>query len=442
MAATVINVECVLITALAGAFGLALLVRLLRRSRPELAIGAPLAVGYVLRLVVIAAVSWTGIGSTLRGGDEITFMTQAHQIAPLSLTSGQWFPWDHASYLHVLVFALQLRVLGSPEGALRIAQVGIALAGVILIATAVYDLVGARAARLTAWLLSLEIASLFFNQILHKDPLMELASGLLVFGAVKVWRKLEFGGLAIMLAGGLVALGTRHYVGWFILACALLITLHAALRQLGSGLRSLPVIYAVAGILFVATPVLLQASSPSNLQQNLQASQNENATSTKGNGSSNGNNLALEQVDFSSRSAILSNLPQRVGDLLLQPYPWQLGDTNQALGVAGSLVALACFLLLIRFAILCRGEVLARAGPLLYPFFFLMVAYALAVGNAGTGFRYRTHLVTLGLAAVVVLRAAVLERRAEQSTSSAIDGLDARRGDRVPGVQRRELPAF
>jgi hypothetical protein len=441
MDATVINVECVMITALAVAFALIWLLRRLRRTRAELSIGKPLAVGFVLRVLVVAGVSLTGVGSTLRGGDEITFMKQAHQIAAFPWTSGQWFPWNHASYLHVLVFAAQLKLFGSPEGALRITQIGIALTGVMLIATAVYDLAGPRASRLTAWLLNLEIASVFFNELLHKDPLMELASGLLVFGGVKVWRRLEPGGVAIMILGGLIALGTRHYVGWFILACAILITFHAALRQLGSGLRSLPVIYAVAAIVFIATPVLLQASSPANLEQNLQSSQDANATATKGNGGANGNNLALEQVDFSSRGAIISNLPVRIRDLLLRPYPWQMGDLNQALGVAGSLVALTCFLLLIRYAILCRGEVLARAGPLLYPFFFLIVAYALAVGNAGTGFRYRTHLVTLGLAAMVVLRAAVLERRAGESPLSASIGLEAHREQNARGA-RRELPAF
>jgi hypothetical protein len=86
------------------------------------------------------------------------------------------------------------------------------------------------------------------------------------------------------------------------------------------------------------------------------------------------------------------------------------------LGVAGSLVALTCFALLIRFAFACRGEVMRRAGPLLYPFFFLMIAYALAVGNAGTGFRYRTHLVTLALGAMVLLRQGFLERRTNEST--------------------------
>jgi hypothetical protein len=442
MDTTVISIECVVITALAVALALAALLRTLRKSRPGMAIGKPIAVGYGLRLIVVAGVSLTGIGSTLRGGDEVTFMTEAHQIAALPWTSGQWFPWNHSSYLHVIVFAAQLKLLGSPEGAIRITQIGIALAGALLLATAVYDVAGPRAARLAMWLLSLEIASLFFNELIHKDPAMELASGLLVFGGVKVWRKIELRGLLLMVLGGLIALGTRHYVGWFILASALLLTFHAALRQLGGGLRSLPVIYAAAAIIFVATPVLLQASSSSSLQQNLQSSQDSNATSTKGNGNANGNNLALEQVDFSSRGAILSNLPLRIRDILLRPYPWQMGDLNQALGVGGSIVALAIFFLLIRFAILCRGEVIARAGPFLYPFFFLTVAYALAVGNAGTGFRYRTHLVTLAIAAMVVLREAVLLRRkVESPLSSGIEPASQPEG-RAQGLHSWELPAF
>jgi hypothetical protein len=412
---TVIDVECVIVTALGVAFALLLLLRVLGRNRPELSLRMPFAVGYGLRLLVIAGVSATGIGSTLRGGDELTFLGYAHKIAPLSFASSEWLPTSHQSFLHVLAFAAQLKLLGSPEGALRIAQVGIAMAGAILIATAVYDLAGARAARLTAWLLALEPASLFFNGLLHKEPLMELAGGLVVFGASKVWRKLELDGIAILALGALIALGTRWYVGWFLLACAVLLVLHAALRQLGGRLRSLPLIYAAVAVVFVATPAVLQATSHKSLEKNLQAAQNQDVTSTAGNGKANGNNLALEKVDYSTRGAILENLPLRIRDVLLRPYPWQVGNVNQALGALGSLVALACFFLLIRYALLCRGEALRRAGPLLYPFLFLLVAYALSVGNAGTGFRYRTHLVTLALAAMVVLRQTALARRREST---------------------------
>jgi hypothetical protein len=437
---TVIAVECVIITALGVGFALALLLSALRRTRPELSIGTPLAVGYVLRLLVIAGISLTGIGDTLRGGDELGFLSQAHEVAAFGWTSGAWLPTNHPSFLHVLVFAAQLKLLGSPEGALRVTQVGISLAGVLLIATAVYDLAGARAARLAAWLLSLEIASLFFNEVLHKEPLMELASGLVVFGASKVWTKLELRGVAIMGLGGLIALGTRRYVGWFLVACAVLLVLHVALRHLGSRPRALPALYAVVAIMVVATPAILQATSHSSLEANLQSSQNANTTSTAGNGTANGNNLALEQVDLSTRGAILSNLPLRIRDVLLRPYPWQVGDTSQVLGAFGSLVALTCFFLLIRYAFLGRGQALQRAGPLLYPFFFLLIAYALSVGNAGTGFRYRTHLVTLALAAMVVVRAGVVEQRQHESAHVMEGDVDPL-ARVAPGVSSREVSA-
>jgi hypothetical protein len=42
---------------------------------------------------------------------------------------------------------------------------------------------------------------------------------------------------------------------------------------------------------------------------------------------------------------------------------------------------------------------------------FLLTAYSLSVGNAGTGFRYRTHIVELGIAVLVVLREHALRAR-------------------------------
>ena len=50
-----------------------------------------------------------------------------------------------------------------------------------------------------------------------------------------------------------------------------------------------------------------------------------------------------------------------------------------------------------------RGEIFTRAGPLIYLAFFLLVVYSLSTGNAGTGFRYRTHLVAVAICIVVAL---------------------------------------
>jgi hypothetical protein len=44
-----------------------------------------------------------------------------------------------------------------------------------------------------------------------------------------------------------------------------------------------------------------------------------------------------------------------------------------------------------------------RTAPLVYPAVFMLVAYALSAGNAGTAYRYRTHLVGILLCLVVVV---------------------------------------
>jgi hypothetical protein len=306
---------------------------------------------------------------------------------------------------------------------MRITQVLLALLGVVLIVTAVYDLAGARAARIATWIIAFEPASIFFNSALHKEPNMELASGLVVFGGTMLWKRLDVRGILLCVLGGAIAVETRSYAGWFLVSAAVLVALHASFRGLHRPMRAMPLIYAVAAIAFLATPAILTASSKSKLQQ-LQISQNANTSGTGTStcaGQSNCDNLALEQVDFSTRGAIIKNLPKRIRDVILRPYPWQLGDTSQRFGAIGTLVAYALLLLLIRYAWINRGQVFAHAGPLLYPMLFLLVAYALAAGNAGTGFRYRTHLVTLAIATMAILRAHALEARRQRQQASHPD---------------------
>ena len=51
-------------------YAIAVLVTFLRRRRAEFAVRGPLAFGYLVRVLSITAVSATGIGASLRGGDE------------------------------------------------------------------------------------------------------------------------------------------------------------------------------------------------------------------------------------------------------------------------------------------------------------------------------------------------------------------------------------
>jgi hypothetical protein len=415
-----VGVEGVAVTLIVVGYVLWCLVHRLSRSRTEFRIAVPLAVGFGLRLAAIAGIGITGLDSTLRGGDESTFLNYANFLAHQPVGHGYW---PHGIFqLHTVLFALEERLGFMTVGAMRIVQVGLALIGVVLIVAAVYDLAGRRAAGLAAWVIALEPASIFFNSALHKEPIMELASGLVVFGGTMLWRRLDVRGILLFALGGLIAVETRSYAGWFLVSAAAVILLHAFVRRVRRPTHAIPVLYAVVIAAFLITPTLLAATSNKSLH-GLQNSQNAYANSIgTGSGGPNTNNLKLEAVNFSSRGQILVNLPQRLRDILLKPYPWQLSDTNQRFGAIGTLVAYALVILFIRYAWINRGQVFARAGPVLYPLIFLLIAYSLAAGNAGTGFRYRTHLVTLAIAVVAILREQALlvraERRARAQTSA------------------------
>jgi hypothetical protein len=405
-----IAAETVILATLLSAGALWFVLHRLRRRRPGFMIGFPLGVAFGIRLLAIAGVSSTGLQSALRGGDETTFLTYARLLADDPFGHG-YYP--HGKYpLHVVVFAMQMKFGDFSEGAMRITQVGIALLGVALILAAVHDLAGGRAARIAAWVFAFEPASIFFNSALHKEPLMVLASGFMVFGGTRVWRRLDLSGLVLMAVGGWMAVVTRPYAGWFLISAGVLVVLHASLRRLDRPLKAMPLIYAVIIAGFVAAPTLVQVSSSKSLQT-LQQSQNANTNqglAVQGT-SQNGNNLALESVDYSSRGKVFANLPKRMRDILVRPYPWQVSNPSQQLGAVGSLFALAVLVLLIMAAVRRRGEALSLTGPILYPMFFLLMAYALSAGNAGTGFRYRTHIVLLAVAVLCALREGVVPAR-------------------------------
>lgn len=399
-------VTLAMIALLGGA--IALLVTRLGRSRPGFAIGPPTAAAFAIRLLAAALISLTPVARTLRGGDEITFLTHADRIVATPLGSGDW---THALLreLHVFALAGQRYFLDSPEMALRVTQLGIAVIGLVLLAAAVYELAGARASVIAMWLLAFEPAGIFFSGLLHKEANMMLAIGLVAFGGARIWRRGEPRYLVPIVAGCLVAVATRHYAGWFLIAAGAAIVLHAGLRaENRAAMRSLVLVALVVLFAAVAAPTVLKASTNESLQENLQPSQEANA--------SDNSNLSLERVDFSTRGAIVKNLPRRIFDVLLRPFPWQLGNISQGLGLFGTAAAYLALFFLVRAGVRNRGRIMTRAGPLVYLGLFVLVAYSLSAGNAGTGFRYRTQIVALVICIIVALwRPAEAGRRAESA---------------------------
>jgi hypothetical protein len=404
------------LTLLVVAYGLYWLVRLLSRSRPGLAIGLPIGLALALRVGAAAGVSLTSIGSQLRGGDEVLFVSEADRIAGTPIGSGDWTS-ALVDELHEFVLAVQVWALDSPEFSLRIGEIGLAVVGLVLLATAVYELARPRAALVAAWFLALEPSGIFFSSLLHKESSMFLAEGLVAFGGARLWKRGDLASVPIIAAGCLVAVATRPYAGWFLIAAGAAIALHAGLRTTRKNeISALGLIALVVLLVAITAPTVLEASSDESLEANVQQSQDANVGDDA--------SLALEQVDFSTREAIITNLPVRIWDVTFKPYVWQLDSASQRLGAVGGLIALVVVVLLVDALIRRRGEIFARAGPLIYLGFFLLIAYSLSTGNAGTGFRYRTHLLAIAICLIVTLR--------EWRTEPAAEPVMAAPADRAP----------
>jgi hypothetical protein len=401
---------------------LAFLVSRLAGLRPGFAIGQPVAFAFGIRVIAAGLISLTPVAQTLRGGDEFTFLDHAARVARTPFGSTEWVN-ALLTELHVFVLAVQHYLFDSPELALRVTQVGIAVIGLMLLAAAVYELAGPRASVLAMWLLAFEPASIFFSSLLHKEANLMLAIGLVALGGAKVWKRQEIGALVPIVFGCLIAVATRHYAGWFLIAAGAATVLHAGLRaENRAAIRSLSLVAMVVLFAAIAAPTVLNASTNESLEKNLQPSQEAN--------SSDNSNLKLEQVDFSTRGAIVVNLPRRIPDVLLRPFPWQLGDLSQGIGFFGTAAAYLTFFFLAREAMRRRGEIMSRAGPLIYLGFFLLIAYSLSAGNAGTAFRYRTQIIAILIAAFAALR-----RPAESTRAAGF----AKQADRPPAPHPSEV---
>ena len=399
---------------LAGTYLLMLVVRRLSVSSSGLAIGAPIAAAFIVRLLAANGLDQTPIAAQLRGGDEGTFLSRAQDIAEQGIASSLSLD-ALTTELHTFLFSLFARVLDPPpDMMLRIVMITLAVTGIAFLATTVYELAGAKAARLAAWIVALEPTNVFFSGILHKEPFMFLAEGLLVYGGARVWKRADLRGLAPLAAGCLIAIATRPYVGWFFVAAAAAVVLHASAIHRRAD-RSAALAAAAVLLACVFVPVAWQKSSSDKLEE-LQLSQNANVTNENA-------NLSLERVDYSTRGAVVLNLPQRIRDVVLRPYPWQLDNTSQRLGLLGTIVMLVGLILLGQALVQNRTEIMRRAGPLVYPVLFVLAAYALSAGNAGTAFRYRTHVVAIMLCLLVALRQQQAEERVRDDDARRVPAI-------------------
>ena len=106
-----------------------------------------------------------------------------------------------------MLFSLNFRIFhpDPPLLMLRVEMITFSVIGLTLLAAAVYELAGPRAARIAAWILAIEPANVFFSSLLHKEPLMYMAEGAVAFGGAVFWTRGKLWAFVPIVFGCLVA---------------------------------------------------------------------------------------------------------------------------------------------------------------------------------------------------------------------------------------------
>lgn len=353
----------------------------------------PLACALGVRAAIAIIVDGVPALAATRGSDEIFFAMQGHQLADGTTSLGE-VPAALLGNLHIWWMALQVELIGaSGDLYLRVGHAALAVAGIAVLAVTVGQLAGAARGRLAAWLLAFDPTSAYFSTILHKEAPMFLGEALVVAGCVRMYTRRDGWSVAIMVAGLGVAAGARPYAAAAMAGACGLTLAHAGLRRMGHGGVRRPVLAAIVAV--VALTGLAVGPSISTVLGVIQTSQNANA--------SDQSNLPLPPVDYTNVTSVVTNLPGRAFDLLSRPLPWEVANTSQQLGVIGTVVAWT-LIAVVMFLFVRRPKLaLEHLVPVAYILGSLLLVYSLSAGNAGTGFRYRSHLVVLLIITLAVV---------------------------------------
>jgi hypothetical protein len=393
-------VGALVVTALRG-----LIVGCNRRGGMSLS-GAPIWTGLVVRLAAVAvAAAFPAVGHKLTSTDEAAFLATSHRLAALPFSDGRWLSMA-AHWTEVVPWALTFKLFGDCGVLpLRLEQIGFSLAAVIIVSAIATRIGGRRAGLIAAWVAALEPSSVYFAGLLHQESLCMLGEALLLAGLVDVWIRLRQGdrlswqtaGLA--LVGLALIFGTRAYMAFFAGVAVVLVLAGAVVCGRLGLFRGLLALTLGAMLVFLAGILAAPHVVPRALAS-LQYQLNYNYV---------GANLALGHATVTNSGGLLKTLVERTIDLLLRPYPWQVGSTAQKVAVAGTLLWYA--LVLIAVTLVARVGLDEWLVPVVILAVCETVGFGLTLIDAGEGFRHRINLILMLAVSLGVLADGLLPAR-------------------------------
>lgn len=346
----------------------------------------PVAVGFSLRLVAVAAAAMVpSIGHKITSTDEATFMATTKTLASLPLTSTKWLSMT-VHWTEVIPWSLTYKVFGDCGPLpLRLEQIGFSLAALVIASAVAGRIGGRRAGLIAAWVIAVEPSSVYFAGLLHQESLFMVGDALVLSGLVDVWTRDAGwrGPTCAVLAGLALVFGTRSYMAFFVTVAVVLVLVGAELcRRLGQT-RGLALLTVGAVALTLIGVLVAPHAVPGGLA-NLQHQLNLRYP---------GANLPLPHTTVTDSGGLFKTIVTRSVDLLARPFPWQLADSAQKAAVAGTLVWY--LLVLVTLVLTLRLGLDGRLVPALIMSVCETIGFAMTLVDAGEGFRHRVNLVLL-----------------------------------------------
>jgi Dolichyl-phosphate-mannose-protein mannosyltransferase len=249
---------------------------------------------------------------------------------------------------------------------------------------------------------------LWSSQGLKDGPIVFLLA-LTILATLKLGHKLTFKYVVVLICTLSVLLSLRFYL-FYMIAAAVAGAFVVGTRALTTS--SLVRQFAVLACLGLALTYMgvtrfasIQLESYGNLQR-IERSRKDAATSAK---SGFG-----EDVDVSSSSGAISNVPLGLLYLFFAPFPWQVASLRQMITLPEMIVWWASFPMMVLgvwFSIKYR---LRMITPILIFTTMLSLAYSIFQGNVGTAYRQRAQLLVFYFIFAAVGYVLVLEKREEK----------------------------
>jgi hypothetical protein len=245
-----------------------------------------------------------------------------------------------------------------------------------------HPFVARRAALLTAFVPSM----MLWSSVAIKDPLMALLIIIGLYSCVQIKRRFSLGALVGICFSLLAMQPIRFYMIYF-LGFAIFVSLF-----LERGMGMVSGVYKQVLVVGMLAVLLAMAGLTGRAQAGFEVLSLDRVSSFRHSMATTANSGFESDADVSTPIRAILFLPVGVSELLLGPFPWQFGSLRALMAAPETIYWWLLFPGVLSGMWWMFRTRFASTSPLLLFAVTMTMAYSLAHGNVGSGFRQRAQI--------------------------------------------------